>query len=275
MIKFPHITDKKELADWLIANKSALIAQKKSELKRADAFSFVTESINEKGEVTKADGAISADATKIKVRCIINTTKLLDSHGDVHIDQLWNKSLKETKDHYLVKEHDFSFEGIISDNVKAFAKQMLWKDLGFDYEGYTQALIFDCVIDKSESPIMFEKYRMGKVKQHSVGMRYVNVKLAINDDRYQEEKGNWDKYITEVANKSDAEALGYFWPVLEAKIIEGSAVVRGSNFATPTHSIQQVKSEADVITPENENKNEPSADTQKLNYNFLLNNLKL
>lgn len=243
----PHFENKEELFDWLIANKTALVAQKKSAVKYADTVVCPVPLVNEKGEAVKGD--VTDQTTKIKVRSIINTTKLMDSHSDVHIDQLWNKSLKETKDNYLVQEHDFSFKGIISDNVKAFTKQMTWKELGFEMEGQTQALVFDSVIDKSESPVMFEKYRTGKVKNHSVGMRYMKMEFAINDARYEEEKATWDKYINEVANKDAAEAQGYFWAILEAKVIEGSAVIRGSNPITPTQSIEAAKSTPIDIEP--------------------------
>lgn len=250
MIQIPDIQDKAQLVDWLVSNKTALIAQKKSTIKCADSVTYYPQLVNEKGEANKAEGSsISPDASKIKVRSIINTTKLLDSHGDVHIDQLWNKSLKETKDLYLVNQHNFSFEGIISDNVKAFAKQIPWTDLGYTYEGQTQALVFDSVIDKAESPDMFNRYAQGKVKNHSVGMRYVKLDLAVNDPRYEKEQEIWNKYIDQIANKQDAIDQGYFWAVTEAKVIEGSAVVKGSNFATPTQSISQIKTEPSNDTP--------------------------
>lgn len=256
MVAIPEFADKAKLVDWIITNKSMLIAQKKSAIKHADPISYSHFFVNEKEEVIKSE-AIPEEATRIKVRSVINTTKLFDSHGDVHIDQLWNKSLKETKDHYLVKQHDFNFEGIISDNVKAFTKQMSWHELGINYEGKTQALIFDSIIDKSENPFMFEKYRQGKVKQHSVGMRYVKIELAVNDDRYEKEFSLWEKYIDEIANKEEVLEVGYFWAVTEAKVIEGSAVVKGSNWATPTQSITQVKG-AGSPTP-----NEPPKGTLK------------
>jgi len=161
MIQIPTFQDKAELFDWLIENKSALVAQKKSAIKFADAISCSAPLVNDKGEACKSESEIPATATKIKVRSIINTTKLMDSHSDVHIDQLWNKSLKENKDNYLCNQHDFSFEGILSDNVKAFVKQMTWKELGFDFEGNTQALVFDSVLDKADNPLMFEKIQTG------------------------------------------------------------------------------------------------------------------
>jgi len=257
MITIPMIEDKEQLYDWLIANKSALIAQKKATIKHADAISFMAPLVSEKGDVIKSE-SIPAEATRIKVRSIINTTKLFDSHQDVHIDQLWNKSLKETRDNYLVNQHNFSFEGIVSDNVKAFVKQMTWAELGFGgYEGTTQALIYDSVIDKSDSPFMFEKYRRGQVKNHSVGMRYVKIDMAINDDRYEKEFAIWEKYYPIIANKADVDQVGYFWAVTEAKNIEGSAVVKGSNFVTPTISVQETKSK-----PSTDTRLEPGKATQ-------------
>jgi len=259
MIVIPTFETKEERIDWMIANKSLLTEQKKSTIKHADAISFNAPLITEKGDsVIKAE-AIPDTATRIKVRSIINTTKLYDSHGDVHIDQLWNKSLKENKDNYLVNQHNFSFEGIISDNVKAFTKQMTWKELGFGgFEGTTQALVYDVIIDKADSPDMFERYRKGKVKNHSVGMRYVKVEMAVDDDRYEKEKAVWDKYYPQIANKADVDASGVFWAVTEAKNIEGSAVVKGSNFVTPTYSIQETKGQ-----PGSSTGNEPSKDTRK------------
>jgi len=243
MLTIPQFADRAKLYDWLVSNKSLLIAQKKSTIKHADAFSgnisFILD--DDKTVVTKAE-AIPTTATKIKVRSIINTTKLFDSHEDVHIDQLWNKSIKETKDNYLVKQHDFSFDGIISENVKVMAKQMTWHELGYNYEGNTQALVYDSIIDRDDMPegtkTMFDAYRKGRVKQHSVGMRYVALTFALNDDRYPEDFAAWEKYFPEVANKEDALDNGYFFAVTQAKHIEGSAVVRGANFATPTFSVE-------------------------------------
>lgn len=254
MITIPQFADKRKLYDWLVDNKSLLIAQKKSAIKHADAFSGAISFIldDDKTVVTKAD-MIPATATELKVRSIINTTKLFDSHGDVHIDQLWNKSIKETKDNYLVKQHDFSFDGIISENVKVFTKQIPWHELGYNYEGNTQALVYDSIIDRNDMPentkTMFDAYRKGRVKQHSVGMRYVAMDFAVNDERYEKEFEVWNKYFDDIANKQDVLDNGYFWPVTQAKNIEGSAVVKGSNFVTPTYSVEA--------------KNEPPKGTQE------------
>ena len=70
---------------------------------------------------------------------------------------------------------------------------------------------------------MSKKYKQNKVKNHSVGMRYVKLDLAMNSESKwdEEEKKVWDKYYPIVANKEVADERGYFWVVTEAKIIEG------------------------------------------------------
>ena len=99
---------------------------------------------------------------------------------------------------------------------------------------------------------MFDMYRKGWVKQHSVGMRYVQLFMAINesDDKYyREEYEVWEKYYPQVINQKDAEELGYFFAVTEAKVIEGSAVPLGSNWVTPTQSIiESTKDQPVIIT---------------------------
>lgn len=263
-LEIPEFADKAKLIDWLVANKSTLMQQKKSAVKWTDSISHVVGYIDPKSDTVIKSESIPAEATKIKVRSIVNTTKLFDSHGDVHIDQIWNKSIKDNRDNYLVQEHEFNFKGIISDNVKVFTKQISWHELGFNFEGQTQALVYDSIIERKTTwPLgtdMFEMYRTGKVKNHSVGMRYVKIELAVNDDRYEKEFGVWEKYFDLIVNKDEVLEVGYFWAVTEAKNVEGSAVVKGSNWATPTQSIQQVKAEPAVATPK---KTEPVKTTLK------------
>jgi hypothetical protein len=64
-----------------------------------------------------------------------------------------------------------------------------------------------------------------------------------------------------VVNKEVADTKGYFWAVTEAQFIEGSAVVKGSNYVTPVLSITENKQdiEADNVT----STTEPTNVTQK------------
>lgn len=261
--EFPNKTfaSKEDLYAALIKHEKDLTAQKKMTLKKADAVAFDFVPVDSKGEVVKADTVDFTTVTRIKAKLIINSTNLFDSHSDVHIKGLWTKTLKETKDLYLLKQHRMTFEDIITDEVKAKVENTTFKDIGVDLEGNTQALVFDVIIDKYRNPYMFEQYAKGYVKNHSVGMRYVKIALAINTEAEFDKKYKdvWDKYYPEIANKADVDDKGFFWAVTEAKLIEGSAVVKGSNWATPTQSIEESK--ADTITLETKD-SEPSDDTR-------------
>ena len=254
MTDLSKYTNKDDLFKFLKDNKSVLISEKKFNVKCADAVSYFEGYVSEKGDVVKSENSSSLDLlnkNSIKVKVVINTTNLLDSHSDVHIKGIWKKTVREQKNLYLIQEHQMKFEGIITDNVKASVKEYKWADLGFDFKGTTEALVFDAEIPKDRNSFMFEQYAKGYVKEHSVGMRYVNLEMCINSEEkyYAEEKANWDKYISEVANREEAEQRGYFWAVTEAKMIEGSAVVKGSNYATPTISVKENIEEPATATP--------------------------
>lgn len=249
----------KELFKFLKENKSILIAQKKYEVKKADPFTLSNHFVNNKGEVKKGNNPVLEDISTLNTSLVINTTNFLDSHGDVHIPGLWKKSLNENKDLYLLQEHSMTFKGIISDEVNPFTKMMSWKSLGLDIPGETQALIFNANITKSRNEYMFNEYKLGRVKNHSVGMRYVSIDMAVNDDSkyYADEFEVWNKYIDQIANKDEAEAQGYFWAVTEAKVVEGSAVPLGSNTVTPTLD-NNLKSLDTLNQPLSGTGNEPS-----------------
>jgi hypothetical protein len=258
--EFPdkEFCNKEALFAALRENKSILIAQKKMITKESDSLiHYVEVESREKESVIKDQVVEVSEVGKLKAKLAINTTNIMDSHSDVHFDGTWNKSAKEQKNVLLLQEHQMKFNSIISDNVDVSVKKMTWKSLGFDFEGSTEVLIFDTEIDKSRNEFMFEQYSKGYVKEHSVGMRYVKLELAINSESKWdvEEKAVWDKYIDKIVNKEVAENQGYFWAVTEAKIVEGSAVVKGSNYATPVISIQAEKSLED-------NKEEPTEVTQ-------------
>lgn len=241
-IDIPEGITGKELHDFLVANKSTLIAQKKYNVKHADGVIMSGMYVNDKGIIVKAEAPISQeDLSYIDRTLIINTTNLFDSHGDVHFPGLWNKSLKENKNLFHLQEHIMSFQNIItgSNNIKAYTKNFSWADLGYSASGITEALVFDVRIERARNPYMFEQYKNGWVTNHSVGMRYVTIELAINNSDYKEEFAVWNKYIDQIVNKKDVEENGYFWAVTQAKVVEGSAVPIGSNFVTPTLNSQK------------------------------------
>lgn len=225
----------------LVLNKKTLISQKKSAVKFSDAIPFSGSPSIEKA-ATKAEGETPslADATSIKISAVSNACNYYDSHGDVSINGSWNRTAKNQKNGLHLQEHKNQFDKLISDEVTFSVEIKTWKELGYDYEGSTECLVMHSKADKETNPFMFDKYVKGKVKNHSSGLMYVNMVLAMNNsaDWAKEEKEAWDKYYPAIANKDDVDQRGYFWAVLEQKILENSAVLRGSNPATPTISVE-------------------------------------
>ena len=255
-MNLPQFKSKEEKFKFLKQNKQLIIDSKKSATKYAECVSFALPTEYKKEGTFKAlsetEALVPIEVDEILVKVVINTTNIVDSHDDCHIPGIWKKSLKDApKGFYLLQEHRMNFSSVISDTVKAFTKKMNWDALGVELDGETEALIFEAAINKNRNEFMFNQYIQGWVKEHSVGMRYINLFLCLNttDKYFAEEKANWDKYFPFVANKDDIEGEGYFWAVTEAKIIEGSAVLKGSNYATPTISVNIPKSiEPDLST---------------------------
>jgi hypothetical protein len=254
-MKLPQFKSKEEKFKFLKENKQLIIDTKKAATKFAECVSFALPTEYKKEGVTKSmiDSVdMPDDIEEIVVKVVINTTNIVDSHDDCHIPGIWKKSLKDSpKGFYLLQEHNMTFSSVISDTVNAYTKKMSWASLGIELLGDTEALIFEAKVSSDRNEFMFNQYLNGWVKEHSVGMRYINLFLCINttDKFYTQEKANYDKYFPFVANKDAIEEEGYFWAVTEAKIIEGSAVLKGSNYATPTISVNIPKSiEPDLST---------------------------
>ena len=181
--EFPdrEFSTKEELFKALKENKKSLIALKKSIEKRADAVSYVNSEIS-KINTNKEENGTQTEINKLQVKVVINTTNFIDSHNDLHVNGIWNKSVSDnaSKGFLHLQEHDIDFDKVISDNAKGYVESISWKSLGLPYNGKTEALIFDSTIEKKRNDFMFKQYANGWVKNHSVGMRYVKIDLAIN-----------------------------------------------------------------------------------------------
>lgn len=262
------MTGHEQIFEHLRKNKSVLMLEKKAYMKCADAIeTHYVKTIDEKSTAVKSiDDTEIPENGKFNVKVAINTTNIIDSHMDLHVNGLWKKSLKELKNLYLFQEHKYSFDHVISDNVKASTVLMSWKDLGFNYDGLTEVLVFDAEVNPEDNELMAKKYKQNKVKNHSVGMRYVKLDLAMNSESKwdEEEKKIWDKYYPIVVNKEVADERGYFWVVTEAKIIEGSAVPIGSNQATPTLNISEAKSTQELPAEQSQGDDEPQISADEL-----------
>lgn len=268
---FPNKTfhDREELFKALRENKKQLKASKMVGTKESDGVNFsVSLKQHSSTAIKEQVSETNVNKQKITVKFVVNSCGIFDSHGDVHVKGCWNKTAKENKYFLHLKEHKATFEDIISDNVVTSVEEI-------EIQGHkVDALVATSTIERKDNPLMFDKYKDGKVKQHSVGMQYIwdKLYLCINSEHKddKEEKENWDKYYPQVINKDDVDEVGYFWAVAEAKAREGSAVPFGSNSETPTLSVEENKNEPEEST---QTIIEPSNDTHKVI--SIINNLKI
>lgn len=210
------------------------------------------------GETSKA---LMTDSNYFYV--VVNTTKILDSHRDMHKDGIWTKSVQEQQGkNYLVTDHKMEMANVVvkKENVEMFVADIPFSAIGKSYEGNTQALIYKVKKSNVINSIVKDWLDSGDDIEASVRMQYVKIDLAMNSKAKGDEaelKMYMDN-IGEIANKSEFEEIEYFWVVSEAKNIgESSLVLRGSNSATGL--LTEGKNEPIVITQEDE----PLKDTQK------------
>ena len=233
----------KDFIKNLIANKAELIELKKAEKKFTNGLNTV---LNTK---SVAKGLYSNKEDKLERTIVGNTYLFMDSHDDVHSKGVFTKSIKERQDKiFHLHDHEFKITSKVGEPLKVYEDSISWKDLGVNANGTTEALFMDTEIIKDYNAQIYNEYKANKINQHSVGMQYVKIDLAVNDEDYKEEYKLWQDTIDTIGNKDYAESKGYYWYVREAKLIEISAVLLGSNELTPTLG---------------ETKIEPSQDTQK------------
>ena len=197
---------------------------------------------------------------------VMNTTNILDSHKDLHIPGLWNKSVKERQNkNYIVDSHELSLKATIAkkEYVELILLNTTFSKIGINYDGNTQALIYKVAKNKIIDEKAKQWLESGDEIQGSVRMQYEEINLAMNSTNPNdaEYKKLFDDYIDVIANKKDIdEEISYFWVVKRAKnTYESSLVLFGSNSSTGT------------ISETKDNNYEPSSDTQNNNKDAAVN----
>lgn len=263
-----NFESRKAMIAELVENKQLIMDAKKAAIKDSEPI-FVFERGND--DVDKADGT-ATDTLKYElgdtIYPVINTTNYLDSHGDVHAKDIWNKSAKDQNGKiYYIVNHNLEIGSIIATpkDVNVELRTMAWSALGKEYKGNTTALVYGVKLTDLAPDQFMKLLRAGHPIENSVRMQYVSLAMCVDDPEYKDEYANWQQYIGEVANRKEAEELGYFWYIKEAKIVkEGSAVLFGSNDVTPILTEEPKKQETIV---------EPSKDTQVVNSKYSYYNL--
>lgn len=236
----------KEFPDKVFATKELLFAELRANvdriiaLKKADVYKSYEKGSAYSGFLLKSDSTTKSPHMKDGyIYPVINTTKYMDSHKDVHFDGIWSKSAKEQDGKlFYVADHMTNIDNIIAwpEDVKVMVKSVAWSFVGKPYPGTTEALIYEIPKNKIVHDKAREIIRDKRPVQNSVRMMYVKISLGMNSELEDDKsyKAYYDEKIESIANREAVEEHGYFWGIEEAKIVtEGSMVIRGSNDATP------------------------------------------
>lgn len=230
--QFPDkkFTDKMDQTRFIKSHQDALVALKLAEFKK-NASAIIRADL-----IAKNYSPLIEDITSdvIEVKAIINTTNVIDSHLDLHMPKIWNKTVADNPYTHHLKEHQNRFENVISKRARSFNETMNFKDLGLTVDKQMTANINQFTLERKRMPYMFDQYKDGQVDQHSVGMMYVSLDLAYYDEESEKQMAYFENMKKEAINPEVADEYGFFWVINEAKKKEGSAVVFGSNSITPT-----------------------------------------
>jgi len=197
----------------------------------------------------------------------VNSTWVLDSHEDLHVDGIWNKSVKEQQGHnYLVCDHELSIANtaVKKEHIEMLVVDMPFALIGKAYSGDTQVLVYKFPKDKVIHEKAKEWLESGDAIEASVRMQYVTILFAMdsNDPEDATLKKNYDNYIGKIANKDDFEYIPYFFIIQEAKNVrESSLVLFGSNPATGNIK----DNEPEKSTRQKEKQSPPDSRTVKSN----------
>ena len=236
--------NRKELFAQLKANETRLIQEKTLKVKFADSCVVspnILQRVVPKESTTKAAGTESEEPViepdTILVKVVANTANWMDATDDVLTAEAYKESIfKRGTSIPHILDHKHSVTSFVGDVQKVYTEQLNLKDLGLSQEGSTTALIFETLIRKDYNEDVYKFYANGKINQHSIGLRYQELRLALDsaDPEDVAYKEVWDKYYPDIINKEQADKYGMFWAVTKVDILENSAVLFGANELTPT-----------------------------------------
>ena len=241
--KLNSITDLSKRKEFVIKNKVALLQEKRSIIKNNVKTLSVTQSFIKKlGIATKSNDDYNLEEGEAIVNFIGNTYLWLDNHEDVHDKSVFKKTIKERKNKiWHLADHKYGVLAKLGDIQDIQEIKVNWRDLNIDKDGETEILLITSKISKERNPAIYKEYVSKKANQHSVGMWYVNISLAIDEGNEKEEYKIWVQYIDKLGNKEKAEELGYFFLIKEAGLREVSYVLESSNEITHTVEIVEQK----------------------------------
>ena len=268
-IKDKSFSTKEELFAEIKKNKDLIIDSKKSEIyKSCDKGQSIVSKSLDLLKFSEENKAIKIDENYYYFA--VNSTRILDSHDDLHVDGIWKKSVQEIQGkNYLVEDHELEISKIITrkEHIEIFTAKVPFSLIGKPYDGNTEILVYKVAKDQVKNEKVKEWLESGDSIECSVRMQYVTILLALDSNNPEDatEKKNYDDYFGLIANKNDFEYIPYFFVIKEAKNVKESSLVPfGSNSSTgivqsknTTLEIEAEKTEPSIDTPETEIKEEP------------------
>lgn len=256
----------RDLFDFLVTNKAEIFEQRKSIDKHCEGgIGFMlqpdSEAVKQWTDKNKPLYENDKEAGVLKRTILSNTYWWMDAMSDVHLGRnegrdtaVFTNTMKQRGTKIIpIDQHNWSLDGRIGKTLNIYEAPISWRALGVGKTGMTEGAFADAQIEKSKNEARYNDYLNGEIDQHSVGMQYVDIRLAVNDpDEYPKESAEYQKHIGKIGNRQEVETQGFFFAIGEAKLKEYSPVIAGANELTPV--IGQPQSGT--------GKNDPSDDSQ-------------
>lgn len=261
-----------DLFRYLVEEKDLIFAAKKAVDKRAEGGLSMIIPVEEPivGFANKAIKPLyenDKEAGILKRTVVANSYWWLDSHSDVHLGRredsekaVFTESIKNRASKiFPIDQHNWSLDGRMGKTLALYEAPISWRALGVGRTGMTEALFADAEISREKNERRYKDYLNDEIDQHSVGMRYMDMQLAVNDEKnYPKEHAVFQKYISKIGNRQVVEKQGFFFAIAEAMLKEYSAVIGGSNELTPTMGVSQPSGDTGKGTSGDTRKKSPS-----------------
>lgn len=239
-VTLPKFVTKSEAYAYLRSNEKSILTQKKSLPIKSDIFDWGCLAVN-KDQAIKEDGS-TLGPDEIEVNAIANLSGWCDSYMDVMIKGNWDKTIADKSLVYHLKNHDYETDAIVGKNPELYTKNfdLSYFKISSDVQK-AQALMMRSIVPKEYDKKTYLLYKDNQIKQHSIGLRYVQLVLCLDSNLEEDKdyKKAWDKYYPGVINKDKVDLYGYFFAVIEAKIMENSCVLFGANENTGVYSTSE------------------------------------
>lgn len=228
---------KEALIKALREHKDEIISLKKSQIQKSyEKGASVIAKVIDPSKLTEQVKGIKFDENHYYIA--VNSSRILDSHTDLHLDSIWDHTVKAQQGkNYLVDTHVLSIGTTIArkEYIEMMVVKVPFSMIGKSYPGNTVVLVYKIPKDKIIHEVAKDWLDSGDDIEASVRMQYVTIEFCVDSSEKGDEtfKRNFDKYYPLIANKEDFEEIYYFWAISEAKNIhESSLVLFGSNNAT-------------------------------------------